>query len=126
MHDLVHRFALGLLFLCGLGTALAGVAAAGIDQPLVWHRQFMVVLVGAALLLAVWRPALRLPAIAAALLVKAGALAIGWASGVPLGVAPGAEIVGLTALALAGAVFLHEARMEARWDGVLAFRPEVR
>lgn len=125
MHDAAHRTALFLLVATGLGTAVAGLAGTGIDQPLVAHRQFMVTLLGLGLVLAAWLRALRLPVIAAALLVKAGALAIGLASGTPVGLALGAELACVAALGMAGAVFLHEMRMEARWDGVLGWRPEV-
>jgi hypothetical protein len=125
MHDALHKTALALLIACGLATVATGAAAAGIHEPLVWHRQFIVITLGMALVLAAWRPALRLPVIAAALLVKSGALAIGLASGIPLGLAFGAEAAGVAALTLAGAVLLHESRMEARWDGVLGWRPEV-
>lgn len=125
MHDALHRTALALLAVCGAATVVAGVAAAGSDQPLVWHRQFMVTLLGLALVLAVWLPALRLPAVAAGLLVKSGALAIAVASGTTLGPAFGMEALGIAALAVAGGILLHESRMEARWDGVLGWRPEV-
>jgi hypothetical protein len=125
MHDTAHRTALALLVLSGLGTALAALVGTEPDQPLVWHRQFMVALLGIGLVLAAVLPALRLPVIAAALLVKASALAIGLASGAPLGLTLAAEICGLVALLAAGAVFVHEARVEARWNGVLGWRPEV-
>jgi hypothetical protein len=125
MHDALHKTALALLAACGAATVIAGTAVAGSDLPLVWHRQFMVTLLGLALVLAAWLPALRLPAIAAGLLVKSGALAIALASGTTLGLAYGMEALGVAALAVTGAIFLHESRTEARWDGVLGWRPEV-
>lgn len=125
MHDALHKTALALLAVCGVATALTGLAAAGGDQPLVWHRQFMVTSLGLALILAAWLPALRLPAIGAAVLAKVGAVGIGIASGAALGAGLAAELASGMALAMAGAVFLHEMRMEARWDGVLPMRSEV-
>lgn len=126
MLDAAHRFAIGLLTLSA-ALALAAVWAGdpggtGLSSA---HRQWMLVALAGALAAAVVWPALRLPAIAAALLAK---VAYGLAFALA-GAAPGAgqalgELAQLLALAVAGAIFLHEARVEARWNGVLPLRQE--
>jgi len=67
-------------------------------------------------------PALRLPAIAASVLSKAGFVAVAAAAAAsgtePLAAQAWIELVQMAALAAAGAVFWREARTEARWDGI--------
>jgi peptidoglycan/LPS O-acetylase OafA/YrhL len=127
MHDTSHRTALALLVLSGLGTALWALADTAAGLPLERHRQFMVTLLGLGLVLAAFLPSLRLPAIAAAVLTKAGFVAIGLAAGTTVGAPAGLLVELLLALALlvAGAVFLREERQEARWNGTLNWRPEA-
>lgn len=127
MHDTSHRTALTLLVLSGLGTALWGLADTAAGLPLEKHRQFMVTLLGLGLVLAAFVPSLRLPAIAAAVLTKAGFVAIGLAAGAVVGAPEGLVVEVVLALALlgAGAVFLREERQEARWNGVFDWRPEA-
>jgi peptidoglycan/LPS O-acetylase OafA/YrhL len=127
MHDTSHRTALALLVLSGLGTALWALADTAAGLPLERHRQFMVTLLGLGLVLAAFLPSLRLPAIAAAVLTKAGFVAIGLAAGATVGAPAGLLVELLLALALlvAGAVFLREERQEARWNGTLNWRPEA-
>jgi hypothetical protein len=116
-----------LLVLSGLGTALWGLADTAAGLPLERHRQFMVTLLGLGLVLAAFLPSLRLPAIAAAVLTKAGFVAIGLAAGSAVGAPAGllVELALALALLVAGAVFLREERQEARWNGTLNWRPEA-
>jgi hypothetical protein len=124
MYESLHRLALAIVFTVGVATLLALNQAIGHtlgDQ----HRQVMLALLAAALMLAPWLPGLRLPAIVAALATKGALLALFWSDGgvAALGTSPG-ELVQLLALLTAGVVLLLEARMEARWDGVLPLRQE--
>ena len=112
----------------GLALALADPAQApllGAWEPATsgWaalqHRQLMLALLAASLLATPWLPAARLPAIAASVLAKASYLAVallGTAAVPPLAWADAAL---MAALAVAGLALLREARLEARWDGVL-------
>lgn len=127
MHDTTHRTALVLLVLSGLGTTLWGLADTAAGLPLERHRQFMVTLLGLGLMLSAFLPSLRLPAIAAAVLTKAGFVAIGLGAGVVIGAPAGlvVEMVLALALLVAGAVFLREERQEARWNGALGWRQEA-
>ena len=133
MHTHLHRFALAVLVLCGvLGAAAAGWPAANgvagqVLPSSVWpvaiqHRQFMLGLLGAMLVLSTLLPALRLPAIAASVLSKVGFVAVAASaalSGIePLAVQAWIELGAIAALLAAAAVFWREARTEARWDGV--------
>lgn len=116
MDEWTHRLALGLLFAAGLATLLAAAAAAGQAASLaLQHREWMLACVGAALLLAPWVAALRLPAIAAALLGK---------SFLAITLPAWPEILQIMLLIAAGAILLAEARREARWEGVLRVRQE--
>jgi hypothetical protein len=126
MLDTAHRLAVALLILCAT-LALAAVwpadAGAGLSAA---HRQWMLVALAAALAAAVVWPALRLPAIGAAIAAKlAYGLAVALAGAVPATGQILAELGQLVALAAAGAIFLHEARVEARWNGVLPLRQEA-
>jgi hypothetical protein len=138
MHELSHRAAVALLVVCGLLTALLpaaivhampAAAGAGESMPvLVQHWRFMTGLLGAGLLLAAFLPSLRLPAIGAAALSKvafaAMALLAGPSDTAPL-LAAGVELAWAALLLAAGAVFLREARQEARWHGMLPLHPET-
>lgn len=117
MHDLFHRLAIGLLLLAGLAT-LADAAAAGLNPSTLWlqHRQVLVALIGAALALAPWWPALRLPAISAALLSKVSLLALALPAAPAMPAPLAAEALQVLMLAAAGAILVHEARLEARWN----------
>jgi hypothetical protein len=124
MNDLLNRTAVALLFIGGLLTAAQaffGLEPAPAAGSVVRHHQFMLVLVGAALALSAFIPALRLTAIGFALLAQAGFVVISLADGaIPSGWAE----AGLLAALLAGGVFLREARQEARWDRMLPLRSE--
>jgi hypothetical protein len=124
MYEALHRIALATVFIVGVATLVALNELAGLtlaDQ----HRQMMLAALAAALMLAPWAPALRQPAIAAALAAKAALLALAVAAGgVAAFASSGAEVLQVLALIAAGAVLLLEARLEARWDGVLPLRHE--
>lgn len=132
MPDFASRAAVFALLACGALTLvspwggtdlLAASGARGDLMPALQHRLFMIGLLGSALLLAVVLPALRLPAVAAGLLSKAGFVAIALTSGAGLGAATLAEAALAVVLALAGWVFLAEARQDARWHARL--QPEA-
>lgn len=76
----------------------------------------MTALLGGGLLLSVFLPSLRLPAVAAAVLSKVALVAL--LVFFPAGAASLACIEATLALLIgaAGAVFLHEMRREALWD----------
>jgi hypothetical protein len=124
MYETLHRLALAALFLVGLATLAALDQAAGTsvaDQ----HRQVMLAMLAASLLLAPWIPALRQPAIAAGLAAKLALLAVSWGLAGADGLrASEGEALQLLVLAAAGVVLLLEARRQARWDGVLPLRQE--
>jgi hypothetical protein len=124
MSESLHRLALAAVFLVGLATLIALNQATGstvADQ----HRQVMLALLAAALMLAPWMPVLRHSAIAAGIASNVALLALGWSElgAAALAASPG-EVVQLLALVAAGAVLVLEARREARWDGVLPLRQE--
>jgi hypothetical protein len=129
MNDLAHRIALVLLVAAGCATVVLqwpAPAASGGLAAMLLHRQFMLGLLGAALVLAAFWPMLRLPALAAAILSKAGFVALALlAADAPQ--YPVALLEGVLAalLAVSAGVFLHEARREARWNGAVAWRPEA-
>lgn len=131
MHELFQRGAVGLLIVCGALTAifpdpvgLAGFSDA-VPKGLLVHRQALLELLGAGLILAAFVPGLRMPMVAAAVLSKGAWLLI--ALGAPdlapmLGASALREVLQVGALVGAGAVFVLEARREARWNGVLPSR----
>jgi hypothetical protein len=124
MYEALHRIALATVFAVGMATLIALNELAGLtlaDQ----HRQMMLAALAAALMLSPWLPALRQPAIAAALATKAALVALAVsANGVAALGSSTAEALQILALMAAGAVLLLEARLEARWDGVLPLRQE--
>ena len=136
MHELPHRIAVAALLAAGLiTTALAVTRWSGVEgqiASLLVHRQFLLALLGAALLIAVPVSSWRLPAVAAALASKVWLFVI-WLTGPGAGAGPLAaspvpgaplEAAVMIMLALAMAVFAREAWQEARWHGVLPLRPE--
>jgi hypothetical protein len=124
MYEALHRLALAAAVAVGAATLLALGELPGhtlADQ----HRLAMLGLVAASLVLTPWVPSLRLAAIAAGVATKLALLALSWHVGGFAALAPAAgEALQLLALMAAGAVLLLEARLEARWDGVLPFRQE--
>jgi hypothetical protein len=132
MHELFHRTALvalaaaGGLFWVSPWLAGPGLGALGAPTGLAAQWQFMLGLLGAGLVLALFLPRLRPAAIAAALVSKLAFLAISWrlaAAADPLAVA--ADTTSVLLLSFAAAVFARQAWQQARWDGMLALRTEA-
>lgn len=124
MYDAMHRIALAALFVTGLAT-LASLGPGDAGSVAVQHRQLLLAIVAAGLLAAAWLPRVRLPAVAAGIVAKASLVAVLWAADPANGPAATApEVLQLLALLLAGAILLVEARLEARWNGVLPLRQE--
>ncbi len=131
MHDFFHRAALATLLMVGLATALsplslppAAVAGAGSLQSALLQGQLLVALVGLGLVLALVMPNLRAAALGAAILSKAGFLAITGPQAEAAGVGFWLEAAQLLLLLAAAAVLAGEARQQARWEGVLPLRQE--
>ena len=134
MHELFQRGAVALLIVCGALTAIfpdpAGLSGFSDAAPrgLLVHRQALLGLLGAGLILAAFVPVLRMPMVAAAVLSKGAWLLIALAApdlAPMLGASALRELLQVAALAGAGAVFVFEARREARWNGVLPTRGEA-
>lgn len=125
MHDLLHRLAMGLLFTAGIAT-LAEAGAIGWPPAtlLLQHHQVLLALTGAALALAPWWPALRVPATAVALLSQLALLALALAAPDNSAdrVALLSALVQVALLGAAGAILAREACLEARWN--MAWRQE--
>lgn len=131
MHELPHRLAVAVLLLSGALTAyLPAHAWLPVDAAaytLAAQGQFMLVLLGASLLMAAFIPSWRLPAITVAIVSKSAFLVI--LAGAPdlLQPFPGEAVLeGSLLLCLLGAaaVFGREAWREARWNGMLPIRVE--
>ena len=127
MSDVLHRIAVTFLLISGLaavGLAFGGTwmspPADGGWASVVNHRNFMVLVLGASLVLATVWPALRMPSIAMSLLTKFAFLALNWGTADP---AFWLEAATGLALLAAGAIFVREAWQDARWHGVLPSRP---
>jgi hypothetical protein len=127
MNTTLHRFAIVVLLLSGLLGAIppsVDAASAGIE---VQHRDFMLGLLGATLMLSVFVPWLRLPAIGASVLSKLAFIAVAAATAFGGGPVPSQvwlEVLLTASLVGAGIVFLREAWQEARWNGMLPVRLE--
>jgi hypothetical protein len=127
MNTHLHRLAIAALLLCGLVGALP-VWQANPAELEVQHRDLMLGLLSATLVLSAFVPRLRLPALVASVLSKVAFLAVAVTTG------SSAELVSqqvffesaLTAILLAaGVVLWREARQDARWHGMLRLGPEV-
>lgn len=106
-----------VLLLCGVATvalALGAIEGGGLAGRQV---RWLTAASGAGLLLAAAIPVLRLPAVAAALVVKLTYLAAWWGSSQGGFAAVAAEALLALALATAGAALARDARREARWNG---------
>lgn len=121
MHDLTARVATTLLAVAAAVTL--GLALVPPDGPELAAQQvqWLTGTTGLVLLVAVAVPAWRWPALLAALLTKGSFLLTWQSSG---GVMAGLEAGLLLLLAAAGAVYLLEARREARWNGDPTFHWE--
>jgi hypothetical protein len=117
MQDISHRAAVAALLLCAILVAGMSGDAGALATPWMQHRQFMLGLLGAGLALSAFVPGLRPAAIAAAVLSEASFLAIAWPAAGAQDLAVHGAV--LLLLAFSGGVFLHEARQQARWEGVL-------
>lgn len=126
MHDLPYRAAVAALFVAGiltLGHAWdPAVSAAGLPVLLTGQGVLLQGLLGLGLVLSAFVPALRLAALGAAILGKAGLLALAAASGAPW---PLWDAAVLAMLLPAAAVLALAAWRHARWEGVLPLRLEA-
>lgn len=116
MEELQHRLAIAALALGGLATLVLSWDPASPALPLVLHRQVMTALLGGGLLLSLFVPALRLPAVGAAVLTKAAWVVLLLIASPVAPALAHVEAVLALLLAAAGAVFFHEMRREALWD----------
>ena len=120
MDTLPERVARALLLAVGLQSLMTlwETTPAG-DAVLVslLHQQFLSVLIAAALIGAVHFRVIQLPVLAAALLSKAGFVAISLLTP-DLAVRPVVylDLIGIAALLCAGALLLRAERQQARWD----------
>jgi hypothetical protein len=119
MRDLAHSLAIACLVLCGAVTAGLALptwwAAGSGPENLVAHRQFMLLLLGVALVVAASVPSWRGPMLATAIAAKAAFLLF-WSAGSPSSTVA-LESAVLLLLVGAGAVFAREALQDARWHG---------
>ena len=90
------------------------------------HQQFLSVLIAAALIGAVHFRGIQLPVLAAALLSKAGFVAIALLTP-DLAVTPVVylDLIGMAALLCAGALLLRAERQQARWDSPMPRHQEA-
>ena len=90
------------------------------------HQQFLSVLIAAALIGAVHFRGIQLPVLAAALLSKAGFVAIALLTP-DLAVTPVVylDLIGMAALLCTGALLLRAERQQARWDSPMPRRQEA-
>ena len=116
MEELQHRLAIAALALGGLATLVLSWDPVSPALPLVVHRQVMTALLGGGLLLSLFLPALRLPAVGAAVLSKAAWVVLLLITSPVAPAIAHVEAVLALLLAAAGAVFFHETRREALWD----------
>jgi peptidoglycan/LPS O-acetylase OafA/YrhL len=128
--DTFHeRAARVILLAVGLSAVLMLLAlppADGAATPLLLHHQFLIGLVGAALLAAVLVRSIRPAAVAIGLLSQAGFAAIALSvPGFSASAALYLNLGGLVALLCAGLLLVQAARQQARWDGLLPRRTEA-
>ncbi|MBI2770310.1 MAG: hypothetical protein HYX47_11855 [Burkholderiales bacterium] len=127
MHELSHRAALLILVVAGILTVspLLGSGANYSNEAwaVVQHRQFMLGLLGAGLVLSAFVPALRLAAIGGAILSKTAFLVISLDAAFTRAQWLDAGLLGL--LVLAAVVLAREAQQQARWDRRPLLLPEA-
>ena len=120
MDTLPERVARALLLAVGLLSLMTlwdtKPAGGAVLVPLL-HQQFLSALIAAALIGAVHLRVIRLPVLAAALLSKAGFVAISLLTP-DLAVEPVVylDLIGIAALLCSGALLLRAERQQARWD----------
>jgi hypothetical protein len=127
MPDFASRAAVVGLMLAGLATVLDAWALPGAEVDLAaQYAQLLTVTLGLALLVAAAVRSWRVPVIAAAVLAKLGFVAAWLAVGSDLtGWHPALEAALLPLLGACGAIFLLDARREARWNARPSLRLEL-
>lgn len=119
------RLPLLSLALVSTGLTVAVQASLALQAPVPLQLVLLQYGVAALLLIAPLRPGLQLPA----LLVGAAAQALAVASWLLEGTGgyllPWAACVQAVILAVAAGIVIHDARREARWNGMVPLRPEA-
>ena len=129
MDTLPERVTRALLLTVGLLSLMTlwnTTPAGGAVLVSLLHQQFLSVLIAAALIGAVHFRVIQLPVLAAALLSKAGFVAIALLTP-DLAVKPVVylDLIGMAALLCAGALLLRAERQQARWDSPMPRRQEA-
>jgi hypothetical protein len=119
METLPDRVSRALLILLGLATVLSAppLTADRADLVPALYHLYVVLLLALALLVAAFVPAIRLPVVGAALVVKAGFVAIALSTATTPASVRHAELVVFAGLLGLAALLLKAWRREARWDG---------
>jgi hypothetical protein len=118
METLPDRVPRALLILMGLAMVFSvpPLAADGAQLVPALYHLYVVLLLALGLVVAAFVPAVRLPVVIAAVVVKTGFVAIALSTAAPASVRY-AELVVLAGLLGTAAVLLNDWRREARWDG---------
>ena len=129
MDTLPERVARALLLAVGLLSLMTlwnTTPAGGAVLVSLLHQQFLRAVIAAALIGAVHFRVIQLPVLAAALLSKAGFVAIALLNP-DLAVKPVVylDLIGMAALLCAGALLLRAERQQARWDSPMPRRQEA-
>ena len=129
MDTLPERVARALLLAVGLLSLMTlwnTTPAGGAVLVSLLHQQFLSAVIAAALIGAVHFRVIQLPVLAAALLSKAGFVAISLLTP-DLAVKPVVylDLIGIAALLCAGALLLRAERQQARWDSPMPRRQEA-
>ena len=129
MDTLPERVARALLLAVGLLSLMTlwnTTPAGGAVLVSLLHQQFLSAVIAAALIGAVHFRVIQLPVLAAALLSKAGFVAIALLTP-DLAVKPVVylDLIGMAALLCAGALLLRAERQQARWDSPMPRRQEA-
>ena len=129
MDTLPERVARALLLTVGLLSLMTlwnTTPAGGAVLVSLLHQQFLSAVIAAALIGAVHFRVIQLPVLAAALLSKAGFVAIALLTP-DLAVKPVVylDLIGMAALLCAGALLLRAERQQARWDSPMPRRQEA-
>ena len=119
METLPDRVPRALLILTGLAMALSAPPLAADSAHLVpaLYHLYVVLLLALGLVVAAFVPALRLPVVGAAVVVKTGFVAIALSAAAAPASVRYTELAVLAGLLGTAAVLLNEWRREARWDG---------
>jgi hypothetical protein len=119
METLPERAVRALLIAIGVATATFVPPLAQDSAPSVpaLYHQYVLLLLALTLAAAAFVPAMRFPAVGAAVVVKAGFVAIALAAPGAPGSSLYAELALLAGLLATAALLLREWQREARWDG---------